>query len=282
MNESTLRGSIFVLVLGVLIAAEFAAPRRARHQPRQARWQTNVLMLAAASLLVRAISFGAPLILAASAAVYARTHEFGIFNLTGWPQWIEILLAIVLLDLAVWGQHLISHKVPLLWRLHSVHHTDRDLDVTSALRFHPGEILLSAFYKAGIVLLLGPSLLAVFLFEVFLNACAMFNHSNIRLPSALDQSLRQIIVTPDMHRVHHSVERKEHMSNFGFCLSVWDRVFNTYCAQPAAGHDDMIIGLPEHQADHTAALRWSLLLPFRRSKPHPKRTNPPTVSTEGS
>jgi sterol desaturase/sphingolipid hydroxylase (fatty acid hydroxylase superfamily) len=173
------------------------------------------------------------------------------------------VIALLALDLAIWVQHLASHKVPIFWRLHQVHHADRDIDVTTAVRFHPVEIALSMLWKIAVVIPLGASPFAVFLFEVILNACAMFNHANIALPPWLERIVRLFIVTPDMHRVHHSVERREHDSNYGFNLSLWDRLFATYTAQPEGGHRGMTIGLSQYRSDGPTRLIWSLAVPFR-------------------
>lgn len=197
------------------------------------------------------------------AAVDAQNNGWGLFNATEWPAALEVFIAIFVLDLVIWAQHLITHKVPILWRLHRVHHADVDIDVTTAIRFHPVEIAISMLLKIGVVYLLGPSALAVILFEIILNGTAMFNHANIKLPLWLDRIVRMVLVTPDMHRVHHSVHREEHDSNYGFALSIWDRMFGTYIAQPKAGHDEMMIGL-EWQDDRPARLGWSLALPFFR------------------
>jgi sterol desaturase/sphingolipid hydroxylase (fatty acid hydroxylase superfamily) len=186
-----------------------------------------------------------------------------LFHRTGWPVWLEGFLAVLILDFAIWLQHLITHRVPLLWRFHRVHHADRDMDVTTAIRFHPVEIAASMLLKIGLVYLLGPAALAVLVFEVLLNGTALFNHANLRLPPRLDAAPRLILVTPDMHRVHHSTLRQEHDRNFGFALSVWDRLAGTYLAQPAAGHQAMTIGLA-WQDDRPSRLGWSLLLPFGR------------------
>ncbi|MEQ1652489.1 MAG: sterol desaturase family protein, partial [Hyphomicrobium sp.] len=194
----------------------------------------------------------------------AGTHGIGVLNWIAWPSWLETLIAVVVLDFAIWVQHVTTHKVPVLWRLHQVHHADVDIDVTTAIRFHPIEIGLSILWKIVCVLALGASVWAVLLFEILLNACAMFSHANIRLPAALDGVLRVFVVTPDMHRVHHSVLRHEHNSNYGFNLSVWDRLFSTYRAQPEKGHDAMTIGLTPYQSDEPTRLGWSLSLPFRR------------------
>ena len=178
--------------------------------------------------------------------------------------WAELILAVIILDGVIYLQHVLSHRIPVLWAFHKVHHTDRDLDVTSALRFHPIEILFSMAYKIIWVIALGPSVAAVIIFEVLLNGSAMFNHANLRLPLWLDKALRSVIVTPDMHRVHHSVIESETNSNYGFCLSLWDRLFRTYTPQPREGHDGMSLGLNEHQDKGPNSLSWSLALPFAR------------------
>nr|WP_308446179.1 sterol desaturase family protein [Roseovarius pelagicus] len=180
------------------------------------------------------------------------------------PGWLGVILTVLIFDFAIWAQHLITHKVPILWRLHRVHHADRDIDVTTAIRFHPVEIALSMLLKIGLVYLLGPPAIGVIAFEIILNGTAMFNHANLRLPLWLDTVLRYVLVTPDMHRVHHSDIRAEHDSNYGFALSIWDRMFGTYIPQPAAGHDGMTIGL-QWQDDRPSKLGWSLWLPFRKN-----------------
>ena len=219
----------------------------------------------AITFLLRLMAVSLPL-LAVGAAIDAQAQGWGLFNALALPGWIEVIAAILILDFVIWAQHLITHKVPLLWRLHRVHHADVDMDVTTAIRFHPVEIALSMILKIGVVYLLGPAALAVIVFEIMLNGTAMFNHANIRLPLWLDAILRRVLVTPDMHRVHHSVHRDEHDSNYGFALSIWDRMFGTYIAQPRAGHDDMEVGL-EWQDDRPARLGWSLGLPFARKCP---------------
>ena len=202
-------------------------------------------------------------LLAVGAALDAQAQGWGLFNAVAWPAWLEIIVAILILDFLIWGQHLITHKVPILWRLHRVHHADVDMDVTTAIRFHPVEIALSMILEIGVVYLLGPAAIAVIVFEILLNGTAMFNHANLRLPLWLDAIVRRVLVTPDMHRVHHSVHRDEHDSNYGFALSIWDRMFGTYIAQPREGHDDMAVGL-EWQDDRPARLGWALSLPFVR------------------
>ncbi|UOA28274.1 sterol desaturase family protein [Pseudosulfitobacter sp. DSM 107133] len=261
-HETTLRLSVFLGLFALLALAEVLIPRRARAQGRTGRWVTNWAIILASTATLRLLALALPL-LAVGAAVDAAANGWGLFNLLHWPVWLEITLAVLILDLAIWAQHLVTHKVPLLWRLHRVHHADVDMDVTTAIRFHPLEIALSMLLKIALVYLLGPAALAVILFEVILNGTAMFNHSNIALPAWLDAPLRRVLVTPDMHRVHHSVHRAEHDSNYGFSLSVWDRLFGTYIAQPQGGHDDMQTGL-EWQDDRPARLGWSLALPFAR------------------
>ena len=204
-------------------------------------------------------------ILAVGMAELAAARGWGLFALTDLPVWFEVTAAVVLLDLAIYGQHVASHKVPVLWRVHKVHHADRDIDVTTGLRFHPIEICLSMLYKFVVVIALGAPAFAVFLFEVLLNGTAMFNHSNVKLPGPLDRVVRLLIVTPDMHRVHHSVIHREHDTNYGFNMSIWDRLFRTYTDQPEKGHEGMTIGLEPYQTEKPARLDWSLMLPFKET-----------------
>ncbi|MCT8161435.1 sterol desaturase family protein [Pseudoruegeria sp. SHC-113] len=261
-HEALIRLAVFLGLFCLLALAEALVPRLPRAQPRSARWRTNWGLVLIDTLSLRLIALALPL-LAVGAALDAQARGWGLFNGLAWPLWLEALLAILILDLAIWAQHLITHKVPLLWRLHRVHHADRDMDVTTAIRFHPVEIALSMLLKIGLVYLLGPSALAVIAFEVLLNGTAMFNHANLRLSPRLDAALRLVIVTPDMHRVHHSAVRSEHDSNYGFSLSLWDRLFGTYIAQPKQGHEAMTVGL-EWQDARPAKLGWSLWLPFAR------------------
>jgi sterol desaturase/sphingolipid hydroxylase (fatty acid hydroxylase superfamily) len=262
-NEATIRLAVFLGLFALFALIEAVAPRRRRSEPIGRRWLTNWGMTVLNTLTLRALAVGLPL-LAVGAALDAGQNGWGLLNKIDLPAWSEVLIAILILDLAIWAQHLITHKIAILWRLHRVHHADRDIDVTTAIRFHPLEIALSMLLKIGIVYLLGPSALAIILFEMLLNGTAMFNHANIRLPPGVDRIVRLILVTPDMHRVHHSVIRAEHDSNYGFSLSIWDRLFGTYVAQPDKGHDGMTIGL-EWQDDNPSRLGWSLWLPFRKS-----------------
>ena len=261
MNSSLLRLGVFVGLLVLFAALEAVAPRRARAVPRGRRWMTHLGLTVLNTLALRSVSIGVPF-LAVGAALDAGQHHWGLFNHLQWPLIVEALVSLLVLDLAIWAQHLITHKVPLFWRFHRVHHADRDFDVTTAVRFHPVEIVASMGVKIGLIYLLGPQAVVVLLFEVLLNGTALFNHANLRLPLALDRVLRLVLVTPDMHRVHHSVIRAEHDSNFGFALSVWDRIFGTYLAQPEGGHAAMGVGL-EWQDDKPTKLGWSLWLPFR-------------------
>lgn len=256
-NPAALRLIIFAAVMLAFIGLETIYPARPRIMARARRWRTN-LSLSVLGSLVGVIA--AP-ILALSMAALAAQSGWGLFNMTTLPIWLEVALAVILLDFAIWAQHVAFHYVPWLWRLHSVHHTDRDLDATTGVRFHPVEIGLSLLWKAGVILALGPAVLAVLIFEIVLNAGAIFTHSNIALPPRLDRLARLIFVTPDMHRIHHSVIMQETNSNFGFNLSIWDRLLRTYRAQ---NDGELTLGLSEHQNEQPAKLLTSLYLPFTR------------------
>lgn len=261
-NEGIIRLGVFLGLFTILALVEAYAPRRARRQSQPKRWMTNWGITILNTVALRAMAFALPL-LAVGAAIDAQAQGWGLLNALSWPSWIEITFAVLILDFSIWLQHLITHKVPLLWRLHRVHHADVDMDVTTAIRFHPVEIALSMLLKIGLVYLLGPAAIAVIMFEIMLNGTAMFNHANIRLPLRVDAIVRRVLVTPDMHRVHHSIHRHEHDSNYGFALSIWDQMFGTYIAQPAAGHDDMEVGL-QWQDERPSRFGWSLFLPFSR------------------
>lgn len=260
--EALIRLGVFLALFGLLAAAESLLPRRVRSRPRARRWATNWGIVILDGLTLRLVALAVPL-LAVGAALDAEARGWGLFNRLAWPGWAEAILVILALDLLIWAQHLATHKIPLLWRLHRVHHADLDVDVTTAIRFHPVEIALSMGLKIGAVYALGASALAVVLFEILLNGMAMFNHANLALSPRLDAALRRFVVTPDMHRVHHSVHRDEHDTNYGFSLSLWDRIFGTYRAAPREGHAAMQLGL-EWRDDRPARFGWSLLLPFRR------------------
>jgi len=263
MSETLQRLVIFLGLFALFAGLESVAPRRPRVRARAGRWFTNLSMVLIDSLAVRALAIGLPL-LALGAALDAQAQGIGLLNVVDLPDWVKILAAILALDFAIWAQHLITHKVPLFWRFHQMHHADLDFDVTTALRFHPFEILASMLLKIGLVYAIGAPPVAVLAFEIILNGTAMFNHANWRLPLGLDRVVRLVLVTPDMHRVHHSDLREEHDSNYGFALSIWDRIFGTYIAQPKLGHDGMTVGL-KWQDDKPSKLGWSLLLPFRRN-----------------
>ncbi len=259
-NEPIIRLVVFLGVFGVMAAWEATRPGRALTLGRWPRWGVNWAIAALDAAVVRLLFPAA----AVGAALDAQAQGWGLFNALDWPVWVEVLATLVALDFAIWFQHLVSHKVPALWRLHRVHHADRDVDVTTAIRFHPVEIALSMLFKIGLVYALGAPALGVIAFEIVLNGCAMFNHANIRLPRAVDRALRWIVVTPDMHRIHHSVRREETDSNYGFNLPWWDRLFGTYTVDPRDGQEAMTLGLAEHQTRDPARLGWSLALPFRR------------------
>ncbi|NNE78941.1 MAG: sterol desaturase family protein [Silicimonas sp.] len=260
-HEAAIRFGAFASLFAVFALIEAYAPRRDRVQTRKVRWITNFGLVLIDAVALRLLAIALPF-LAIGAALDANANNWGVLNQIDAPLWLTVPLTILVFDFAIWLQHLVTHKVPLLWRLHRVHHADRDIDVTTAVRFHPVEIALSMLLKIGLVYLIGPPALGILLFEVILNGTAMFNHANMRLPKRLDTILRQVLVTPDMHRVHHSDQRHEHDSNYGFALSTWDRMFGTYIPQPEKGHEDMTIGLA-WQDDRPARLGWSLLLPFR-------------------
>lgn len=256
-DEAWIRLSIFIGVLLLMAAWELAVPQRKLIQGYR-RWPANLGIVLLNGLMVRLLLPAG----AAGAALWASAQGWGLLNLLELPYWTTILIAVILLDLVIYLQHLLFHAVPLLWRLHMVHHADRDIDVTTGLRFHPIEILISMLIKMATVVLIGAPAMAVVIFEVILNGMAMFNHSNIRLPKTWDVVIRTLLVTPDMHRVHHSVIKRETNSNYGFNLSIWDRLFGTYIAQPEKGHIDMTIGLHQFQSQPTGRLLWMLRLPF--------------------
>lgn len=257
--EPVIRLSFFVGVFSLVALWEAAAPRRPRSLGRWRRWPSNLGIVVLNTALLRALF---PLA-AVALALNMSSSGWGLFNLVGLPIWLEVILAVVILDAAIYLQHVMFHAVPVLWRLHRMHHTDLDYDVTTGARFHPIEIILSMLIKLSVVSVLGASPVAVIIFEVLLNATAMFNHGNIRLNLALDKVLRLFIVTPDMHRVHHSVVQCETNSNFGFNMPWWDRLFGTYKAQPQAGHDGMTIGINIFRDPEQQRLDQMLLQPFR-------------------
>lgn len=257
--EPVIRVSAFTGMLCLMALLEAASPRRRREVSRLIRWTNNLALVVLDNFILRLVF---PM-LAVSMALIAAERGWGLFNIIGLPAWLAGLAAIVLLDLAVYAQHVMFHATPALWRLHRMHHADLDFDVTTALRFHPLEIILSMLIKLAVVVLLGAPAIAVMIFEVLLNATAMFNHANLRLPAAVDRTLGFFIVTPDMHRVHHSIRREETNSNYGFNLPVWDRLFGTYRAEPRDGHEGMTIGIEEFRSHRDLWLDRLLMQPFR-------------------
>jgi sterol desaturase/sphingolipid hydroxylase (fatty acid hydroxylase superfamily) len=258
-NEPLIRFAAFVGVLAAMAAWEFKAPRRGQRLGRGLRWPSNMGVVVLDTALVRLI---APTTVVALAVV-CEAKGWGLFQILGWPAWATIPLAVIALDLAIYLQHVMFHAVPALWRLHRMHHADQEIDVTTGVRFHPIEILLSLGIKFGVVAALGVPAISVVIFEVLLNATSMFNHSNVRMPLWLDRLLRWIVVTPDMHRVHHSIVVRETNSNFGFNLPWWDRLFGTYRDQPEAGHEGMTIGIEQFREPQEQRLDRMLTQPFR-------------------
>jgi sterol desaturase/sphingolipid hydroxylase (fatty acid hydroxylase superfamily) len=257
--ELTVRLGAALVVFTPLALWEVLAPRRAATVGRASRWPSNIAIVALDAALVRILIPVA----AVGVAVIAAQRGWGLLNITPWPPLLEGLLGFLALDLAIYAQHVAFHKVPWLWRLHRMHHADLDIDVTTGLRFHPIEILLSMLIKMAVVVLVGVPATAVLAFEVVLNATSMFNHANVGLPARLERVVRLLVVTPDMHRVHHSVLRHETDSNFGFNLPWWDRLLGTYRATPEAGHDGMTVGLPVFRDPTELRLDRLLSQPFR-------------------
>src|SRR5713101_3939899 len=262
-HESLIRLCAFVAVLLAMAAWETLAPRRKLTVGRVTRWPSNIGVVMVNTALLR-------LILPAGAvgfAFFCSAHGWGFFNAMHVPIWLTILPSVVILDFVIYLQHVMFHAVPVLWRVHRMHHVDLDFDVTTGLRFHPIEIVLSLLIKLGVVAALGASAVGVLIFEVLLNATSLFNHGNISLPQQIDRWLRWIVVTPDMHRVHHSIVVEETNSNFGFNLPWWDRLLGTYRAQPAAGHESMTIGIEQFRDPKELRLDRMLTHPLRSPSP---------------
>jgi sterol desaturase/sphingolipid hydroxylase (fatty acid hydroxylase superfamily) len=262
--EPSIRLAVFGGVFAVMAIWEFVGPRRKQTIGRGWRWPNNLGAVAVNTLLVRVL-FPTT---AVGLALVAETRGFGLFNAVALPAWVGVIASVVILDGAIYLQHVLFHAVPALWRLHRMHHADLEFDVTTGLRFHPIEILLSMVIKLTVVAALGAPALAVLTFEVLLNATSIFNHSNVRIPFGLDCVLRWFVVTPDMHRVHHSIVSHETISNFGFNLPWWDRLFGTYRAQPMAGHEAMTIGIEQFRDARELGLDRMLLQPFRGDAGH--------------
>ena len=257
--EAAIRLSVFVMLLVAMMVWELTAPRRRQDIPRVIRWTNNMGLVVLDTVILR-LTF--PL-LAVGLAVIGAERGWGLFNNIAAPEWVAILVSVLLLDLAIYLQHVLFHAVPGLWRLHRMHHADLEFDATTGLRFHPVEIVMSMGIKLAVVAALGPPAVAVLIFEVLLNGTALFNHANIDLPRRVDRWLRLIVVTPDMHRVHHSVDPRETNSNYGFNLPWWDRILGTYVAQPAKGHDGMEIGLEQFRTRRDLWLDRMLVQPLR-------------------
>jgi sterol desaturase/sphingolipid hydroxylase (fatty acid hydroxylase superfamily) len=257
-QETAIRLTVFLGVLIGMAVCEVIVPRRRVEIPRLLRWSNNLALVVLDTLLVR-LAFP---VVAVGLAVIAQENGWGLLNQMSIPGWIVFPAAVLALDLAIYLQHVLFHAVPALWRLHRMHHADLEFDVTTGLRFHPLEILLSMVVKLGVVMALGPPAFAVLIFEVLLNASSLFNHSNIRLPLRIDAVLRLFIVTPDMHRVHHSIHPSETNSNFGFNVPWWDRILGTYLAQPKAGHEDMTIGIEQFRSRRSLWLDRMLIQPL--------------------
>ncbi|MEE8291421.1 MAG: sterol desaturase family protein [Candidatus Tectomicrobia bacterium] len=255
--EGLMRFGTFVGMLAVMALWEVWRPRRQLSQGKARHWAINLTFTALNTLVVR-MTVGT---VAVSAALFAQQHGWGVWPLLHVPPWGNIVLSLVVLDFAIYLQHVLSHALPVFWRLHMVHHTDLDVDVTTGLRFHPIEMLLSMVYKAALVLLLGVHPAAVIAFEVILNAASEFNHGNVRLPTALERILRQVVMTPDLHRIHHSVVVAETNANFGFSVPFWDRLCGTYRDQPGQPQTTMPLGLQDYRDARALGLGRLLLLP---------------------
>ncbi len=258
-HEASLRLTIFIAVFTAVAIAEIRFPKRPLQIKKSRRWLNNLSLVILNSLILRLLFPAA----AVGAAIFAERQAWGIFNYLDWSPVLVIPLTLLTMDLLIYLQHVLFHAVPVLWRLHRVHHTDLDYDLTTGARFHPVEIILSMLIKITIIFALGPPAIAIIVFEIVLNAAAMFNHGNLSLPPRVDRILRWFIVTPDMHRVHHSAIIHETNSNFGFSVPWWDRLFGTYCAQPEKGHQAMTIGIDDlRRPEQVVRLSGLLKLPF--------------------
>jgi len=257
-NEVAIRVGFFIAILAIVTIWELLAPRRILTTSKTVRWFANLTVVSLNASLIR-MAF--PLV-PVGLALLAHDKGWGLFSSFDMPYWLTVVAGVILLDLVIYLQHVMFHAVPVLWRLHMMHHADLDFDVTTGLRFHPIEIVLSGCIKLAAVVVFGPPAIAVLMFEILLNGTSMFNHGNIRLPLNIDRLLRLLVVTPEMHRVHHSVIIKETNSNFGFNFPWWDRLLGTYRDQPAAGHQEMTIGLSHFRDAKRLTLPWMLALPF--------------------
>lgn len=267
-SEPIIRLACFAGVFALMALWEIAAPRRQRTIARSLRWTNNLGVVAVDTLLVRLLLPTA----AVGIAIKGETAGWGLLGLVAWPYWAKVTVAVVVLDLAIYLQHVLFHAIPALWRLHRMHHADLDFDVSTGVRFHPVEILLSLLIKIAVVAGIGAPAMAVLIFEILLNATSMFNHGNVRMPAALDSTMRWLVVTPDMHRVHHSIDPVETNTNFGFNFAAWDRLFGTYRARPAAGHACMTLGLAQFRNPRELWLDRMLTQPLRED-PGPQPFN---------
>ena len=258
--EAAIRMSFFLGVFALMAFWEVLSPRRRPVLSKMLRWGNNLGLVIFNSILLRFIFPAA----AVGVAALASEQGWGLLNYYPLPLWLSLAISLLVMDFVIYLQHILMHAVPILWRLHRVHHADLDYDVTTGARFHPIEIILSMLIKFVTIVALGPTIVALVIFEIVLNAMATFNHANVRLPLRMDHVLRQLIVTPDMHRVHHSVDYDEAKSNFGFNLAFWDRWFGTYRDQPRAGHVQMIIGIQNYRTPGEVTwIHGILWLPFR-------------------
>jgi len=258
--ETIVRLTIFVAVLALMIGWELWRPKRQSRYTRWQRWPANLGIVAIDTLIARlAVPAGV-----VGAAVWAQQQGVGLFNVVSWPLWLEVVLSFLLFDIAIYWQHRAFHRIPILWRLHRVHHADPDFDVTTGLRFHPLEILLSLGIKAAVAVALGAPILAIIVFEVVLNACSLFNHGNVALPPKWEARVRKVLITQELHRIHHSSVKQETNSNYGFSVSWWDHLFNSYTDQPSAGSDHIDIGLEHYRDGNLTTRLWGLLrIPFK-------------------
>jgi sterol desaturase/sphingolipid hydroxylase (fatty acid hydroxylase superfamily) len=258
-DQAAFRWGLLIAVFLAVVLVEMIRPRRALLMARRRRWTTHGLMFLTNSLVGRLLAFIVAIPLAAQ---WSADAGFGLFHRIDLPIWMQAIVAFILLDFAVWQQHLAMHTLPWLWRMHRVHHADRDLDVTTALRFHPFELIVSTLYKSLWVAMLGVPVAVALAFEIWLNANALFNHGNLRLPKWLDRRVRLFLVTPDMHLVHHSTRVGEQHRNYGFALTLWDRLFGRYAVESVDGQDKQKVGLAEINDERSAQLGWSLKFPL--------------------
>lgn len=259
MPETILRIGSFLGILIIMGTAETLWPRRKLGKKKIRRWTANLSVSFISTIAVRVLLPLAP----SAFALFWQEKGFGLFNLVSMPYWLDILLAVLALDMIIYWQHVAFHRIPILWKVHRMHHADTDIDASTGIRFHPIEIIISMGIKFIAIALLGPPAIGVIVFEVTLNGCALFNHSNVNLPLGLDKWLRLIVVTPDQHRVHHSTDMREANMNYGFNFPWWDRIFKSYKAQPDKGHEKMVIGMNIFRDDKYKSIREMLAIPFR-------------------